>query len=91
MAISQNTIDVLNYMKSVEDGRKVTVYDVAEALGVNWRSVNGAFNSFVKKGLGYREKGEVQTEEGLHKAVSFLYLTEEGKNFTFDEPVAVEE
>ena len=81
MAMSENSAKVLNYLKSVH-GQNVTAADVAEALGLEKRQVDGIFTSAIqRKGLGVRVPAEIELEDGTHKAVKFLTLTTEGLNF----------
>lgn len=83
MAMSVNTLNVLNYLKkTTAAGQDVTATDVAEALGVDVKVVNGAFTSGIqRKGLGVRIPAEVEVEDGMHKAVKLLRLTDEGMSF----------
>ena len=79
MAMKENSKKVLNYLKEV-NGTQVTAADVAEALGLEKRSVDGIFTSaIVRKGLGTRVEAEVELENGTHKPVKFLKLTEAGR------------
>lgn len=88
MAMKQNSKMVLNYLKEIH-GQDVTAADVAEALGLEKRSVDGIFTSAIqRKGLGVRVPAEVELEDGTHKAVKFLVLTEDGMKF---DPDATEE
>ena len=92
MAISTNTINVLNFLKA-HNGENLTAQDVADALDIDVKVVNGAFTSGIqKKGYGKRIEAEVEYtgEDGnvLHKKVKFLTLTPEGVAF---EPEASEE
>lgn len=81
MAISENTIKVLNYLKNTNEVL-VTANDVADALGLTGRQVNGIFTGGIqRKGLGIRVDGEVLLEDGGHKAVKFLKLTDAGLDF----------
>ena len=81
MAMSENSAKVLNYLKSVH-GQNVTAADVAEALGLEKRQIDGIFTSAIqRKGLGVRVPAEIELEDGTHKAVKFLTLTTEGLNF----------
>ena len=78
--MKENTKKVFSYLKSV-NGEQVTAADVAEALGLEKRTVDGIFTSAIqRKGLGIRTPAEVELEDGTHKAVKFLSLTEEGMN-----------
>lgn len=92
MAMSTNTINVLNFLKA-HNGENFTAQDVADALDIDVKVVNGAFTSGIwKKGYGNRVEAEVEYtgEDGnvLHKTVKFLTLTPEGMAF---EPEASEE
>ena len=84
MAMIEISKKVLNYLKEV-NGSQVTAADVAEALGLEKRSVDGIFTSAIqRKGLGVRTPAEIELEDGTHKAVKFLSLTAEGMNFDPD-------
>ena len=84
MAMKENSKKVLNYLKEV-NGQDVTSADVAEALGLEKRSVDGIFTSAIqRKGLGVRTPAEIELDDGTHKAVKFLSLTAEGMNFDPD-------
>ena len=81
MAMSENSAKGLNYLKSV-NGQQVTAADVAEALNLEKRQIDGIFTSAIqRKGLGVRVPAEIELEDGTHKAVKFLTLTTEGLNF----------
>ena len=87
MAMSENTLNVINYLKGL-NGADVTANDVAEALGLTGRQVNGIFTGGIqRKELGIREDAEIVLEDGTHKAVKFLKLTDAGKAF---EPEVIE-
>lgn len=81
MAMKENTKKVFNYLKSIE-GENVTAADVAAELGMEKRSIDGIFTSAIqRKGLGIRVPAEVELEDGSHKQVKFLKLTEAGMSF----------
>lgn len=85
MAMSENSKKVLNYLKE-NNGADVTAADVAAALGIEKKSVDGAFTSAIqRKGYGVREEAEVELEDGSHAKVKFLRLTSEGMTFDPDE------
>ena len=87
MAMSENSKRVLNFLKE-NDGVDLTAADVASAFGIEKRSVDGAFTSALqRKGYGERIPAEIELEDGTHKAVKILKLTEAGKAF---DPDAVE-
>ena len=82
--MSENSRKVYDYVKSV-DGQNVTAADIAEATGLEIRSVNGVVTSaFQKKGLMERVPAEIEMEDGSHKAVKFIRLTAAGKEFNPD-------
>jgi len=84
MAMKENSKMVLNYLKEV-NGQQVTAADVAEALGLEKRQVDGIFTSAIqRKGLGVRTPAEIEVEDGTHKTVKFLSLTAEGMKFDPD-------
>lgn len=84
MAMKENSRRVLEYLKSV-NGQNVTAADVADALGLEKRSVDGIFTSAIqRKQLGVRIPAEIELEDGSHKAVKFLTLTEAGMAFDPD-------
>lgn len=80
MAMKINSIKVLEYLKA-HNGEKITSGDVAEALGLEKRSVDGTFTSLQRKGLGIRTPGEIELADSTHQAVKFLSLTDEGMAF----------
>ena len=88
MAMKENTKKVLNYLKEVA-GENVTAADVAVALGLEKRQVDGIFTSAIqRKQLGVRTPAEIELEDGTHKQVKFLSLTPAGMAF---DPDATEE
>ena len=72
MAMNENNAKVLNYLKTVT--KDVTSADVAAALGMEKRSIDGIFTSFQKKELGIRVPG---TAKGT-ATVQFLEITPDG-------------
>lgn len=84
MAMKENSKKVLNYLKTIGDS-KVTAADVAEALGLEKKSVDGIFTSAIqRKGLGVRTAAVVEAEDGSPKQVKFLSLTDAGMDFDPD-------
>lgn len=82
--MKENSKKVLNYLKEMK-GTDVTAADVADALGLEKRQVDGIFTSAIqRKGLGVRVPAEVELEDGSHKAVKFLVLTADGLAFDPD-------
>lgn len=88
MAMKPNSVAVLNYLKEV-NGTNVTSADVAAALDLDKKVVDGIFTSAIqRKGLGIRTPAEVELDDGSHKSVKFLSLTAEG--LAFDPTAEVE-
>lgn len=81
MAMSEKTRTVWEFLKA-NQGADLTAADIAEALGMEKRSVDGIVTSGLqRKGLSVRTETEVQVEdEGKvsHKKVKFITLTDEG-------------
>ena len=94
MAMKENTKTVITYLQGLADDENVTAQDVATALDMEKRSVDGIFTSAVqRKGFGVRVAAEIELEDGTHKAVKFLKLTEAGRALDVnaeDEVVAAE-
>ncbi len=79
-AMKENTKKVITYLQGLSDSDNVTAADVAEALGLEKRSVDGIFTSAIqRKQLGVREEAEIELEDGTHKKVKFFRLTDAGK------------
>ena len=77
-AMKENTRKVLDYLKENNDSN-LTAADVAEALGLEKREVDGIFTSaFQRKGYGERIPDEVALEDGSHQKVKYLRLTQMG-------------
>jgi hypothetical protein len=82
--MSENSRKILEFLKD-NHGADLTAADVAEALGLPKKTVDGAFTSAIqKKGLGYRVPAEVELENGMHKAIKLLVLTNTGLTFDPD-------
>ena len=64
MAMSENSRKILNYLKEM-NGTNLTAADVASALGLEKKTVDGAFTSAIqRKGLGVRTPAEIELEDG---------------------------
>lgn len=84
MAMSENSRKVIEYLRSI-NGTDVTAADVAEALGLQKRQVDGIFTSAIqRKQYGVRVDAEVETENGLHKPIKLLRLTKLGMEVDLD-------
>lgn len=79
--MSEKTQSVLAYLKEI-DGANVTAADIAEALGMEKKSVDGIVTSGLqRKGLAERIPAEIELADGTHKPVKFIKLTAAGKEF----------
>lgn len=82
--MKENSRKVLNYLKEI-NGQDVTAKDVAEAVGLTKKQVDGIFTSAIqRKDLGIRVPAEIELEDGSHEKVKFLQLTPEGMAFDPD-------
>jgi DNA-binding MarR family transcriptional regulator len=84
MALKPNSLTVFNYVKE-HDGENFTAADIAAATGLEVKSVNGIVTSALqKKNLMERIPAEIQLEDGTHKPVKLIRLTDEGRAFNPD-------
>lgn len=84
MAMKANSKMILNYLKE-HNGEELTAADIAAALGLEKRSVDGSFTSAIqRKGLGVRTPAEIELADGTHKSVKYLSLTPAGMAFDPD-------
>ncbi|MCI7527331.1 MAG: hypothetical protein MSA65_03415 [Mollicutes bacterium] len=84
MALTEKSRVIYDYVKE-HDGQQFTAQDIADATGVPVKSVNGVVTmSFQKKGLMERIPAEIEVEDGKHKSVKFIQLTDKGRNFDPD-------
>ena len=89
--MKENNIKVFNYVKQ-NDGKNFTAADIAAALDLDVKSVNGIITSSfcrhreevdgekVIVPLMERVEADIETSEGK-KTVKFIKITEEGKKF----------
>lgn len=78
-AVSEKSLTVLNYLKSIGD-QNVTAADIADALGMEKKSVDGIVTSGLirNKGLAERIPAEILLDDGTHKPVKFIKATAAG-------------
>jgi hypothetical protein len=82
-ALKENSRNIFDYVKAHE-AEDITAQDIADALGIGVRSVNGSVTSaFCRKGLMERVEAERETEDG-HVKVKFIKLTDAGRAFNPD-------
>lgn len=78
MAFSENSRTVIKFLQA-NHGQQFIADDIAEATGLTKQQVNGIFTSAIqKKGYGVRIPAEIELEDGTHKAVKLMQLTDEG-------------
>ena len=86
VAVSEKSLVVLDYLKSIGDAN-VTAADIAEALGMEKKSVDGIVTSGLIRNKGLAERIpaqiEVADEEGnvKYKDVKFIKLTAAGQAY----------
>lgn len=76
MKLTVMSNEVLEYVKN--NGGRVAIEELAEALGRTARSVGANVTDLTKKGLAVRDK---VTVEGQEKPVTYVELTDAGKTF----------
>ena len=80
MDMKENTKKVITYLQGLATDVDVTAADVADALSIEKRSVDGIFTSaIVRKQLGERVEAEIELDDGTHQKVKFLKLNDEGR------------
>lgn len=86
-ALKESTKNIFLYVKEHQD-ENITSEDVAKALGMAKRSVDGSFTSFCRedKGWGYRDEQEITLADDSRKKVKYLRLTELGMTIDPDNP-----
>lgn len=91
VAVSEKSLVVLNYLKEIGDAN-VTAADIAEALGMEKKSVDGIVTSGLqRKGLTERVEAQIEVEEDgnkKYKTVKFIKLTDAGKAYDHDAAMA---
>ena len=95
MKLKENSKMVYDYVKAHEDD-DITANDIADAIGLTSRQVNGiitmAFQRHkeeidgekVEVPLMKRVPAEVELDDGTHKQVKLIKLTEEGMNLEIE-------
>ena len=76
MKLTEMSNAVFTYVK--ENGGRVSIGELAEALGRSERSIGANVTDLTKKGLVIRDKVEVKGQE---KPVTFVQITDDGMNF----------
>lgn len=82
--MKENTRKVFDFLKA-HNNEDLTAADVADALELEKRQVDGIFTSaFQRKKLGVRIEAERENDKGTHDKVKYLKLTEAGMTFDPD-------
>ena len=82
--MKDNTKKVLMYLKKA-NGKNLTSADVAEAIGLTKKQVDGIFTMAIqKKDLGVRTPAQVQDKDGKYVNVNYLSLTDAGMALNLD-------
>lgn len=78
---SQKAIEIYEYVKA-NQANNITAADIAKATGYDVKVVNGTLTgAFTKKGLMERVPAEIELEDGSHKPIKLVKLTEAGLNW----------
>ena len=76
--MKDNAKRVVEYLQNSK-GKNITANDIALALGLTTRQVDGIFTmALQKQGLGVRTPAQVADENGVYKDVKYLSLTDAG-------------
>ena len=77
MKLTEKSLNVFTYVK--ENGGRVSVEEICNALGLAARSINANVTDLAKKGLVTREKVAGDGEDA--KDITYVCLTAEGAAF----------
>lgn len=93
-AVSEKSLVVLNYLKE-NQGTNMTAADIAEALGgeaagYGKKSIDGIVTSGLirNKGLAERIPAEIELEDGTHKPIKFIQITDAGMAYDHEAALA---
>lgn len=87
-ALKENSKNIFNYVKEHES-ENITAQDIADALGLGVRQVNGSVTSaFCRKKLMERVEDEKELADGTHQKVKYIVLTDLGREFDPEAPEA---
>lgn len=77
MKLTEKSLNVFNYVK--ENGGRVSVEEISNALGLATRSINANVTDLCKKNLVIRDKVAGEGEDA--KDITYVCLTDEGSAF----------
>jgi predicted DNA-binding transcriptional regulator len=75
--LTEKSLNVFNYVK--ENGGRVSIDAICEALGLAARSINANVTDLSKKGLVIRDKVAGEGEDA--KDITYVVLTDDGAAF----------
>lgn len=90
--VSEKSLTVLKYLQANPDVN-VTAADIADALGMEKKTVDGVVTAGLirNKNLVERVEAEMELEDGTHKPIKLIKLTDAGKNYDHDAVTAAYE
>ena len=83
MAMTENSKKVFTFLRE-NDGENLTLHQIATALGMESKSVNGCLVGMQKKQLVKREEASVMDGEGKAVTVKYIRLTDAAYSFDPD-------
>lgn len=91
VAVSEKSKVVLDYLKSNPEAN-VTSADIAEALGMEKKTVDGVVTSGLirNKNLVERIPAEIELEDGTHRSIKLIKLTDLGRAYDHDAALAAD-
>ena len=89
--LSDKSLTVLNYLKENDD-KNLTAADIAEALGFEKKTIDGVVTSGLIRNRNYAERipAEMELEDGTHKTIKLIKITEAGKAYDHEAAIAAD-
>lgn len=90
--VSEKSLNVLNFLKA-NPTENYTAADIAEALGLEKKTVDGVVTAGLirNKNLVERVEAELTLKDGTHKAIKLIKLTPAGEAYDHDAVTAAYE
>lgn len=90
-SLSEKSLLVLNFLKENED-KNLTSADIGAALGLEKKTVDGVVTSGLIRNRNYAERipAEIELDDGTHKAIKLIKVTEAGKAYDHATAVAAD-
>ena len=86
LTLTEKQAIIRNFLMET-DGEKFTAYQIADATGIEKKSINVLVNGLAAKGYCVREEASITDEDGKPATVKFVVLTDAGRNY--DEAAAL--